>query len=236
MALLKVPFYEFITKPVFLDLLKERLIAIKIWQEEKVINMENRTGYGFFFYTPLFFMLSFTGWLWEALIYFIQEGQFINRGVLFGPWLPVYGCGGIALTMLLRGWGQKPVRVFFLSMLICSVLEYLVSWCLERVWGIRWWDYSNDFLNISGRICLWGSLMFGLGGWLLVCYIVPYLRFIYRKLWKIDKARTILELVCLGLILVFVADAAWAADFPNMGKGISTEISTEIYQNACIHL
>lgn len=180
----------------------------------------NRT-YGFFFYTPLFFLLSFTGWLWEVIIYLIKDSEFVNRGILFGPWLPIYGCGGIMLTVLLKKWEYKPVQVFFLSMIGCSVLEYLTSFCLERVWGIRWWDYSSDFLNISGRICLWSSLMFGLGGWILICYGVPWLKMLYRKIWKIEKGRTALQLICLILLLLFIADAAWAADFPHMGKNIT---------------
>ena len=133
----------------------------------------------------------------------------------------IYGCGGVALTFILRRWEYKPIRVFLISMIACTLLEYLVSYMLERVWGIRWWDYSEQFLNISGRVCLLGSLMFGFGGWLLVCYVVPYLRMLYRKIWKLENGRRGLQLVCLILLLFFAADAAWAADFPNMGKGVS---------------
>lgn len=190
---------------------------------DSLIKQRINQAYGFFFYVPIFFLLSCAGWIWEVLIYMVRDGEFINRGVLFGPWLPLYGSGGVMLILLLRKYEQKPVRVFFLSMLICSVLEYLSSWCLERVWGIRWWDYSSDFLNISGRICLWGSLLFGLSGWLLVCYVIPYLKMLYRKLWKKENGKKGLELICLVLILLFVADAAWAADFPNMGRSISYE-------------
>ncbi|TCL60470.1 putative ABC transporter type IV [Kineothrix alysoides] len=194
----------------------------KISYAELIRQKRNET-YGFFFYTPLFFLLSFAGWLWEVLIYMGMEGEFVNRGVLFGPWLPIYGTGGIILSFVLGRYEYKPVRVFFISMLLCSVLEYLASWILERTWGIRWWDYSNDFLNISGRICLWGSLMFGLSGWMLICYIIPYMRLLYRKIWKTENGRKLLQLICLALILLFTADATFAADFPNMGKSISYE-------------
>lgn len=186
-----------------------------------IIKQKKSQIYGFFFYTPLFFIISFVGWIWEILIYFIQDGEFINRGVLFGPWLPLYGCGGIFLSFILGKYEYKPVRVFFLSMLICSLLEYFSSFFLEWMWGIRWWDYSGDFLNINGRICLWGSLMFGLAGWMFICYIMPYLRFLYRRIWKEERTRKLLQLLCLALILLFTADAAFAADLPNMGKGIT---------------
>lgn len=193
----------------------------KAAETKKSLEIREGQSYGFFYYVPLFFLLAFGGWLWEMVIYLAMNGEFVNRGILFGPWLPIYGCGGIMLTIALKKYQYKPVRVFFLSLIICSVLEYLTSFCLERVWGIRWWDYSNDFLNISGRICLWSSLMFGLGGWLLICYAVPYLKMLYRKIWKIEKGRTAMQLICLTLILIFVADAAWAADLPHMGKNIT---------------
>lgn len=188
--------------------------------------MRKRSGqtYGFFFYVPLFFLTSLAGWLWEVGIYLVQDGEVVNRGVLIGPWLPIYGCGAVLLTLLLKRWEYKPVRVFFVSMLLCSILEYLTSYVLERVWGICWWDYSEQFLNISGRICLMGSLMFGLSGWLLVCYVAPYLRMLYRKISKMERGSKVLQLICLVLLLVFIADAAWAADFPNMGNGVSYEM------------
>lgn len=187
--------------------------------------MERSRNYGFFFYVLLFFLLSLAGWLWEIAIYLVQDGKFVNRGVLLGPWLPIYGGGGLLLAIMLRKWEYKPVRTFFASMALCSVVEYLSSYFLERGWGIRWWDYSDQFLNISGRICLWGCLLFGVGGWLLVCYVVPYLRMVYRKIWKRDKGRKALQLACLLFILAFAADAAWAADFPNMGEGITARMT-----------
>lgn len=177
---------------------------------------EHGQRYGFFFYIPLFFLLSVGGWLWEAGIYLAMEGRFVNRGALFGPWLPIYGCGGVALTFLLKRWEHKPARVFFSSLALCTVLEYLASFALERVWGARWWDYSGEFFNVSGRICLLSSLLFGVGGWFLVCYITPYLRMLYRKLYRKEDGRRGLQLASLVLLLFFIADAAWAADFPHM--------------------
>lgn len=185
---------------------------------QKKIRKKSGQFYGFFFYISLFFLFSIAGWIWEVFIYLIKDGEFVNRGFLFGPWLPVYGSGGILLIFLLKKWEYKPVKVFFLSMLICSVLEYGTSFCLERIWGYRWWDYSNDFLNINGRICLWGSLMFGLAGWLLICYGIPYLKMIYRKIGKTERGRKGLRLICLLLLVLFIADATWAADFPHMVK------------------
>lgn len=170
----------------------------------------------FDYYVLLFFMLAFIGWVWEVVLFFFTEHAFINRGVYRGPYLPIYGAGGILLSFLFRSWQKKPVRVFFLSAILCCVLEYLTSFFLERRWGIRWWDYSGHFMNISGRICLAGAVLFGLGGVALVCLLLPVYDRVFGRIsrkWRI--------LLCAALLAVFVADATYCAVRPNTGRGIA---------------
>ena len=180
--------------------------------EKKKLSLE------FEYHVLLFFVLAFTGWLWEVALFFFTEHAFINRGVYRGTYLPVYGAGGLLLCVLFRSLCKKPVRVFFLSSLACSVLEYLTGYFLERRWGIRWWDYSGHFLNINGRICLTGAVIFGLFGTALVCLFLPFYEKIYRRLSK-----KWLTAICILLLLAFVADAAYCAMRPNVGYGISLQ-------------
>lgn len=176
-----------------------------------------KMSHEFEYYVLLFFALAFIGWLWEVILFFFTEHAFINRGVYRGPYLPVYGVGGLLLYFLFHSFRRKPVRVFLLSAVVCSVLEYLTSFFLENKWGIRWWDYSGHILNINGRICLIGAVFFGLGGTALICVFLPLYEKIYHKLSK-----KWLITVCLLLLLVFVADAAYCAVRPNVGYGISS--------------
>lgn len=179
---------------------------------EKIRRTQN-----FDYYVLLFFLLSFLGWLWEVLLYFGTDHLFINRGVYKGPYLPVYGVGGLLLYILLRSFRRRPFLVFGISAVLCGVLEYLTSFFLEQKWGIRWWDYSGHFLNVNGRICLLGVGAFGLGGVLLICLFLPWYDRIYEKVpgrWR--------RLLCAILVLVFAADAAWCAMYPNVGYGITT--------------
>ena len=67
---------------------------------EMEAGMERSRNYRFFFYVLLFFLLSLAGWLWEIAIYLVQDGRFVNRGILLGPWLPVYGSGGLLLILV----------------------------------------------------------------------------------------------------------------------------------------
>ena len=177
---------------------------------------EKRTDTLFEYYTLLYFLLAWAGWLWEVLLYFVTKHAWINRGVYRGPYLPIYGIGGMLLCLFLHQWRKHPIAVFFVSAISCAALEYATSFFLEQRWGIRWWDYSNHFLNIQGRICLLGTVAFGIGGTFLICYFLPFYNKLYEKIGV--KWRKILILV---LLLVFVTDAAYCAMSPNMGYGIT---------------
>lgn len=171
----------------------------------------------FNYYVLLFFSIAVIGWLWEVFLYFLTEHAFINRGVYRGPYLPVYGAGGLLICISFRSLKKRPFKVFILSAAACSVLEYLTSCFLELKWGTRWWDYSGHFLNLNGRICLLGAVTFGLSGSALICLFLPFYEKIYRKLPQ--KCRTAIGIF---LLLIFAADAAYCAVHPNVGYGISS--------------
>ncbi len=170
----------------------------------------------FFYWTWIFLGLSFFGWVWEVCLYLIREGRFINRGFLMGPWLPIYGLGGIVLAFTLHRCWKRPFLVFGLSLSLGTIIEYLAGWYLEKNWGIKWWDYSGNKWNLQGRVCLTSSLLFGFSGMLLVCVAVPVYTACYEKIpHKIRRA--------LGLLLltVFIIDAAYSAIVPHAGTGIT---------------
>ena len=127
--------------------------------------------------------------------------------------------GGILLCFFFRSLRRHPVAVFFLSAAICTILEYLTGYFLEVKWGTRWWDYSDHFMNLNGRVCLLGAVMFGLGGVALVCLLLPIYERVYLRMAK--RWRLCL---CLVLLAVFVADATYCAVRPNTGRGISSQV------------
>ena len=109
----------------------------------------------------LFFVLAVIGWFWEVFLFWLQSGSFAKRGILSGPWLPIYGTGGLAMLLLLKPLFDRPVLTFFSAMTLSSILEYATSCWMEYQWGNRWWDYSSYSFNLNGRICLIGALLFG---------------------------------------------------------------------------
>ncbi|WP_312280984.1 putative ABC transporter permease [Oscillibacter sp.] len=118
-----------------------------------------------------FFFYSFLGWLYESLLCSIfGEHRFINRGFLLGPYCPIYGAGTILSWLVLRN--SKSVFVVFLTAaVLCCALEYVTSYAMEKIFHARWWDYSKMPLNLHGRICLYGGVIFG-GGIVLIRFLV----------------------------------------------------------------
>ena len=162
----------------------------------------------------LFFLFSAAGWLWEMLFVGAATGRLVNRGVLHGPWLPVYGTGGVLIVLLLgrcRGW-----RLLLRSALVGGAVEYAASVALGRLFHARWWDYSGWPWNLNGRVALGSAAAFALAGWLAVRLAGPALAGLLARLP--DRARTA-ACRCLGLL--FVLDAAASLIRPNMGEGIS---------------
>ena len=165
----------------------------------------------------IFFSLCFVGWIWEVTLHLITAHTFVNRGVLHGPWLPIYGSGGILILICLKKLRNRPIAEFFASIVLCGFVEYFTSLYLELSCGRRWWNYNGYFLNLNGRICAEGLLVFGLGGVAIVYVIAPLLDNLFRKInVKIVGA------VCTALIVVFMADVIYSKKNPNTGKGISS--------------
>ena len=156
-------------------------------------------------YIILFFAFSFLGWLMEVMMVILKERKIVNRGFLIGPCCPIYGFGGLIMTLLLQNIKNNPIILFLLSLLICSVLEYGTSYVMEKLFHARWWDYSNRKFNINGRICLTNMIAFGLLGCLIIYILDP----IYFE--KIKYLSTqILNIICIILLALFLIDSIFS--------------------------
>lgn len=165
----------------------------------------------------IFFSFSFIGWLWEVLFHLVTDGVFVNRGVMHGPWLPIYGSGSLLILLLLKRFREHPLTEFIAGTLLCGIVEYVTAVILEYINdGQRWWDYTGYFLNLNGRICAEGLLVFGLGGIVIVYIAAPFFDNLFRQF----RQKTLIPL-CLVLILLFAADFIYSSAHPNTGFGIT---------------
>ena len=128
----------------------------------------------FKYYFSLFIIYSFIGWIMEVVWNLFTDKKLVNRGFLIGPYCPIYGVGCLLLILLLGKFKSDPVILFFMSIIVCSILEYSTSYIMEKLFKARWWDYSEYKLNLNGRICAATMIPFGILGVLVVYYLNPF--------------------------------------------------------------
>ena len=161
------------------------------------MNLETLTNYFF-----IFFIFSIAGWLIEVVLKFIDLGKFVNRGFLIGPYCPIYGLGAFLIVFAINGlikYEHSYARVFLTSLIICGLVEYFVSYYLEKKYHARWWDYSSKPMNLNGRIWIGNLILFGIGGLLIVEVFSPFFLSLFYKMSL--RSRTIFSIVVAIIML-----------------------------------
>ena len=120
----------------------------------------------------IFALISFGGWVYETIYCSVVEGEFTERGFLFGPTCPIYGIGALAVWLVL-GQISNPFIVFIIGGFLATVIEYSTGVFLERRFKKKWWDYSMFKFNLHGRICPQASAVFGAFSVTSVFVLVP---------------------------------------------------------------
>lgn len=126
-----------------------------------------------------FIIYSFVGFCIETVFALLNYGVFESRqSFLYGPFCSIYGLGAVVIILSLRyKFFKNNYTLFAGGFIVGSIVEYIVSFFGELLLNVKWWDYSNRFLNINGRICFLYSIFWGLLGVYLLKSINP----------KIDK-------------------------------------------------
>jgi uncharacterized membrane protein len=133
-------------------------------------------------YFLYFIIYAFLGWTMEVVCKLFELKKFINRGFLVGPICPIYGYGVLFIVLLIGSAKGDLLAVFLKSILVCSLLEYLTSYFMEKLFKARWWDYSRRKFNLNGRICLETMIPFGLLGVFVIYILHPFIKSIVGKI------------------------------------------------------
>ena len=165
----------------------------------------------FLYYFFIFFIYSVIGWIIESTYVAIKEKKFTNRGFLIGPYCPIYGFG--SLTMILYLDKDNLITVFLLAIILCSTLEYLTSFFMEKLFHARWWDYSNEKFNLNGRICGKNALLFGLGGVFIIYIVHPIIN---KVILSINE--TLLLILIIIFFIVYITDTIISLKIVNKFK------------------
>lgn len=158
-----------------------------------------------------FILYAFIGWIYEVILEFYYGNGFINRGFLFGPYLPVYGFGALLILGLLYKFSKKkiclgkisitPVLVFILIFLLTTIVEYITGAMLDIFLKTRLWDYSHYKFNINGLVCLSASTRFAIGGTVFIYILQP----LFDKLINIINVK-LKNILAYGIVSIIIID------------------------------
>ena len=171
---------------------------------------------------------SFLGWILESVYKTIYCRRFVNSGFLVGTFCPIYGFGAAIMYLFLDNFKDNIVLLFFAGMIILSLWEYIVGILLEKLFKTKYWDYSNNFINFQGRICLKNSLIWGILGVIFTKVTQPY---ISELITKIPNDIIIpLETAIVVLVIIDAIYSTIKVNNINIGMDKLSEITDTIKQ------
>lgn len=117
--------------------------------------------YQWYHWLAIFYIYCFFGWIFESTYVSLKKRQFVNRGFLRLPMLPLYGTGAVMML-----WVSLPVKdnlflVYCAGVVAATALEYVTGWAMERLFKMKYWDYSDQRFQLNGYICLTSSIAWG---------------------------------------------------------------------------
>ena len=170
----------------------------------------------------LFFFYCLCGWVWESCYVSLCQRHWVNRGFLHGPLLPIYGSGAIIILLATIPVAEDLRLVWLFGMLAATALEYVTGDVMERIFKVRYWDYSNQKCNLNGHICLTSSIAWGFFSILLVRFIHPP---IGRLLARVPAL--IVDPAALALTAAFTADAVCSVQAALDLRDVLTRLTEE---------
>ena len=152
-------------------------------------------------------IFSILGLLIETIFCYITTGVLESRkGLIWGPFCPVYGVGATILIILLNRYNEKPIQLFIAGSIMGNIIEYSLSYILEAMYGARFWDYSYLNWNLNGRICITYSIFWGILAVILIKMVKPIIDKIINKIPNNEK----INITIIILILIDSIATVWA--------------------------
>lgn len=178
-------------------------------------------GFSVYFLFFNFVLYSFLGWIWESCFVSFQNKRWINRGFLNGPFIPLYGFGATLIYMVIFPIQERPTYVFVIGMLFATVLEYVTSYVMEKLFHAKWWDYSNYRYNFQGRVCMVASLFWGFLSLLMADVLQPLvnsiIELIPRKIGEIAGV-AIGAAIITDLVITVIYTVQWEKKLEEMER------------------
>lgn len=161
----------------------------------------NILGFSLYFLFYNFILYCFFGWIYESCLVSFRKKAWVNRGFLNGPILPIYGAGATIVYIFIAPIQDNSALVFVIGALLATILEYVTSYVMERLFHAKWWDYSNNRYNIKGRVCLLATMFWGFLSILMTDVLQPAMNSIINWI-----PRRIGEVAGVVIFVLFVID------------------------------
>lgn len=173
----------------------EKEVEVK---EKKHIKIEGITLWRIVAY---FIIYSVAGFIIETIFGVLTKGVLESRkSFLYGPFCSIYGLGAVLMILPLQRFKKNNYTLFAAGFVIGSIIEYLVSLIGELIFHIKWWDYSDQILNLNGRICVLFSLFWGL----LAIYLMSDINKRVDKLIDFLKKKISIGILKTAVVLVSI--------------------------------
>lgn len=153
----------------------------------------------------IFYIYCFLGWIIESSIVSYRQKRFVNRGFLKIPMLPIYGSGAVIVLIVCLPLSKNIILIYFAGMILATVLEYFVGYFMEKMFKIKYWDYSNDKYNFRGRICLESSLFWGILSVVLIKVLHKPINILV-----LDLESVIVNFTVIVVSFIFVTDFVYS--------------------------
>lgn len=154
-----------------------------------------------------FIFFSIIGLIIETVFCYVTTGVLESRkGLIWGPFCPVYGVGAVIILLILNKYKDNSLKLFLIGSILGNVIEYLLSFLLEALYGTRFWDYSYLKWNLNGRICILYSIYWGVLSFVLIKYIK-------KPMDKIINKITNSKIFNISIFIFFIIDSiatVWA--------------------------
>lgn len=155
----------------------------------------------------IYIIYAALGWCLEVGHFAVIRGEFINRGMLSGPYCPIYGFGMVLILNLLTPFKENIFLLFISAIIVTSLLEFLTGYVLEKIFHEKWWDYSESRFNLRGYICLENSIIWGFLCVFVVKLIHPMVEAAIRYLDGL-VGKIILSIVIVLMVIDFILTIA----------------------------
>lgn len=150
-----------------------------------------------------FYLYCIFGWCFESAYVSLQKRRPVNRGFMTGPYLPLYGSGAVLVLFVTLPVRDNYILMYLSGAVAATILEYFTGVVMEKMFRVRYWDYSDQKFNFQGQICLSSTIAWGFLTLFLVEIVhrpIEHLIFLVNEEW--------LTGITFGFTVIFTFDFA----------------------------